>query len=209
MIWQISQAAHSTSSPPARIGWPLWAHRSDPFGVAKRLAGHGYGHLPMETVGFCFDCVYLNHYFDIWCVPVTIENGSRLSQLHPVRQVSTIHPFLLPARMVPVLPTIVCDMCHQWSIRPPVRPKCRATLAIWFRQHNTLLAFPLLAFRKLHASTKYFNFCLNNLLQDGISYPPPTSKNAAIAQRFWPKSLACFACWAVKNVYAEPGRIPG
>ena len=54
------------------------------------------------------------------CVPVTIENGKLLRFQRETKSKAAPSPFLHNAKMVPVrLLLYVCDLCHQWSVRPP------------------------------------------------------------------------------------------
>ena len=67
----------------------------------------------------CFSCFLLASCFFL-CVPVTIENGKLLRFQREAKSKAAPSPFLHNAKMVPVrLLLYVCDLCHQWSVRPP------------------------------------------------------------------------------------------
>ena len=84
-------------------------------------------------LSFCFCCflvvfcfIFVVFLVSCWrlvfflCVPVTIENGKLLRFQREAKSKAAPSPFLHNAKMVPVrLLLYVCDLCHQWSVRPP------------------------------------------------------------------------------------------
>ena len=109
---------------PSQNGWPKIGPRW-PEKKKKNQNLHFSQFLFLLFFGvFCF--IFVVFLVSCWrlvfflCVPVTIENGKLLRFQREAKSKAAPSPFLHNAKMVPVrLLLYVCDLCHQWSVRPP------------------------------------------------------------------------------------------